>query len=280
MTARLTEVERDGLVLDVLDEGPIDGDPVVLLHGFPERLTSWRHVTPLLHEAGLRTIAVDQRGFSPKARPKGRRAYAAQHFAADALAVIDAVGGRAHLVGHDWGSATAWAAAVMAPEKVASLTAISVPHPGAFMRSMIGTRQILKSWYMAMFNVPRVPEMLAKRRGGYFDARLRAFGMTPDDIERFHTEIEEYGALPGGLGWYRALPFAERGLLGRTVRVPTTLLWSDGDVAIDRASVDATADWVEADYELVVLPGVSHWIPVHAPHETATAVLRRIERSR
>ena len=87
---RVTEVTRDGLTLDVVDEGPLEGEPVVLLHGFPERATSWRLVAPLLHAQGLRTLAVDQRGHSPRARPRGRRAYAVQEFARDALAVVDA----------------------------------------------------------------------------------------------------------------------------------------------------------------------------------------------
>ena len=176
---RVTGVGRDGLTLDVLDEGPIDGPAVVLLHGFPERATSWRLVAPLLHRAGLRTLAVDQRGHSPRARPRGRRAYAVQEFAHDALAVSAAAtrasgGGTVHLVGHDWGAATAWVAATLAPEKVASLTALSVPHPEAFMRSWFTSRQGLKSWYMAAFNIPRLPEWLARREGGQFDRLLAA----------------------------------------------------------------------------------------------------------
>ncbi|WP_278257116.1 alpha/beta fold hydrolase [Nocardioides convexus] len=74
-TTRITSVTRDGLVLDVRDEGPVDGEVVVLLHGFPERATCWRYVAPILHQAGYRTLAMDQRGYAPGARPRGRRAY-------------------------------------------------------------------------------------------------------------------------------------------------------------------------------------------------------------
>lgn len=279
---RVTEVTRDGLTLDVLDEGPLDGPVVVLLHGFPERATSWRLVAPLLHAAGLRTLAVDQRGHSPRARPRGRRAYAVQEFAHDALAVAAAAtrasgGGRVHLVGHDWGAATAWVAATLAPEKVASLTALSVPHPEAFMRSWFTSRQGLKSWYMASFNIPRLPERLARREGGQFDRLLGGgFGMTPEEVARFRREVVEDGALPGGLGWYRALPFMDRSLLGRRVTVPTTLVWSDGDAAICRAPVDATERYVHAPYELVVLQGVTHWIPTQAPEAAAEAIIERV----
>ena len=268
MTDRLTEVTRDGLTLDVLDDGPLDGAPVVLLHGFPERATSWRLVAPLLHAQGLRTLAVDQRGHSPRARPRGRRAYAVQEFARDALAVVDAVGGRAHLVGHDWGAATAWVAATLEPQKVATLTALSVPQPEAFMRSWFTSRQGLKSWYMAAFNIPRLPERLARDEGGAMERLLGGgFGMTPEEVARFRREIVEDGALPGGLGWYRGIPFMDRSLLGRRVTVPTTLVWSDRD---------ATPRYVDAPYELVVLQGVSHWIPTQAPEAAAEAIIERV----
>ena len=276
---RITEVTRDGLVLDVLDEGPEDGTPVVLLHGFPERATSWRLVAPLLHAAGLRTLAVDQRGHARRARPRGRRAYAVQEFALDALAVATAVtretgGGKVHLVGHDWGAATAWVAAILAPEKVASLTALSVPHPEAFARSWFTSRQGLKSWYMAAFNIPWLPERLA--RTGVMDRLMRDFGMTEEEIARFRREVVEDGALPGGLGWYRGLVLADRRLLGRKVTVPTTMVWSDQDAAITRAPVDACERWVDAPYELVVLHGVTHWIPTQAPEAAAEAIIERV----
>ena len=279
--SRISEVTRDGLVLDVLDEGPLDGTPVVLLHGFPERATCWREVAPLLHEAGLRTLAVDQRGHAPRARPRGRRAYAVQEFALDALAVATAAtrgagGGKVHLVGHDWGAATAWVAALLAPEKVASLTAISVPHPEAFVRSWFSSGQLLKSWYMFAFNVPWLPERLARSEGGLMDRMLADFGMRPDEVARFRREVVEDGALPGGLGWYRALAHMDRRLLGRRVTVPTTLLWSDGDAAVTRAPVDATERYVDADYELRVLEGVTHWIPTQAPEAAAQAIIDRV----
>lgn len=281
-TERVTEVVRDGLTLDVVDEGPLDGIPVVLLHGFPERATSWAAVAPLLHSAGLRTLAVDQRGHAPRARPRGRRAHAVQEFAHDALAVATAVtrdagGGKVHLVGHDWGAATAWVAATLAPEKVASLTALSVPHPEAFMRSWFTSRQGLKSWYMYAFNIPRLPERLARDQGGFMDRLLGgSFGMTPEEVARFRREVVEDGALPGGLGWYRGIPFMDRSLLGRRVTVPTTLVWSDGDAAICRAPVDATERYVQAPYELVVLRGVTHWIPTQAPEAAAEAIIERV----
>src|ERR1700737_4666991 len=107
---RMTRYERDGLVFDVRDEGPLDGPVVVLLHGFPETSASWSDVIPKLVDAGYRAVAPDQRGYSPDARPRGRRAYRRRELVADVLALIDQTGAeRVHLVGHDWGAAVAWA---------------------------------------------------------------------------------------------------------------------------------------------------------------------------
>lgn len=276
--ARLTSFTNDRLTFDVVDEGPIDGDVVVLLHGFPQRASSWASVAPLLHAQGYRTIAPDQRGYSPGARPPRRRDYGLHRLAGDIVALFDALGEagrRVHLVGHDWGAAVGWAVAAEHPGRVRTWTAVSVPPPGAFARSLLGT-QGLKSWYMAFFNLPVVPEALATCAPERFDRFLAGSGMTRAEVARFRTEIVEYGALPGGLGYYRGLPFAKPGGLNARVSVPTTMVWSDGDVALGRVAVDRAGDIVDADYELVVLAGVSHWIPEHAPEALAEAILERV----
>ena len=273
---RLTTYERAGLVFDVRDEGPLDGDPVVLLHGFPERSSCWREVAPLLHGQGLRTYAPDQRGYSPGARPRRRRDYTIPRLVVDVVALIETIGRPVHLVGHDWGSTVGWMVAAHHPELVRSWTAVSVPHPAAMIRAWLTSRQLARSWYMAAFQLPRVPERMAARAGGRMDRSLLGSGMTPDDVSRFRREIVEDGALTGGLNWYRALPLGPTSYASKRVRVPTTMVWSDGDVAIVRAGIDRTAASVDADYELVVLEGVSHWIPTQAPEPLARAILERI----
>src|SRR5918999_2673872 len=100
MTERIRSLSRVGLTFDVFDEGPLDGEVVVLLHGFPERSTTWRYVAPLLHQRGFRTVAMDQRGYSPGARPKRRRDYRMGVLADDAAALIERVGAPVHLAGH------------------------------------------------------------------------------------------------------------------------------------------------------------------------------------
>lgn len=271
---RITSYSRAGLTFEVRDEGPLDGDVVVLLHGFPQLNSSWDRVAPLLHAQGLRTLAPNQRGYSPGARPRGRRAYRSSELVEDVLALTDLAGGPVHLVGHDWGAAAAWATAMVAPEKLRTLTAVSVPHPGAFMAAM-PRGQALDSWYMAFFNLPRLPErMLANpRTGGWF---LRRSGMTPGMMADFRREIVEGGALSGGLGWYRALAFSRPAFFRTHVRVPTTYVWSDDDVFLGRAGAERCERYVDGAYAFEVIEGASHWIPDERPEELASAILERI----
>ena len=133
MPGELLRTDVGDLTFDVRVDGPEDGRPVLLLHGFPETSASWAAVTPLLTEAGLRTYAVDQLGYSPGARPAEVEAYALPNLAqvtADLMTALDVP--RADVVGHDWGANVAWALAAWHPDRVRSLTAVSVPHPAAF----------------------------------------------------------------------------------------------------------------------------------------------------
>ncbi len=272
---RLVALDHDGLTFDVYDEGPIDGEVVVLLHGFPEKSTCWRAVAPLLHEPGYRTVAMDQRGYSPGARPPRRRDYRSDTIAGDAVALIDKLGGPVHLVGHDLGALVSWIVAAQRPDLVRTLTAISVPHPSSFLSALLTSPQVLRSWYMLFFQLPVLPE-LGARSPGPFDRALRHSGMTGDQVARFRKEIVDNGAFGPAVRWYRALPFSDRSVLGQPVSVPTTFLWSDGDTAVTRWSFKSNAEYVDAPYELVVLEGVSHWIPTQAPDACAEAILARI----
>ncbi len=271
---RIRTYTHDGLTFDVTDAGPADGEPVVLLHGFPQTSTSWERVSALLHEEGYRTLAPDLRGYSPGARPSGRRAYAGELLAGDVVALLERLGRPAHLVGHDWGSAVGWYVAGSRPDLLLSWTAVSVPHPAAFMASMSRSTQLLKSWYMGFFQLPVLPELVLSRARGARDRFLAHAGMDRRLRERFQAEMIDGGALPGGLGYYRGLPFSMASI-GGTVRVPTTMVWSTGDVALGRKGIDLTPRYVDAPYELVVLQGVSHWIPDHEPQVLVDAITRR-----
>ena len=170
--SRIETYQNAQLTFDVRDQGPLDGDPVVLLHGFPERAASWDAVAARLHEHGLRTLAPDQRGYSPGARPRFRTSYRLPALVADVEALIDEIGRPVHLAGHDWGATVAWGLAARRPDLVRSLTAVSVPHPAAFVTACLKGSQLRDSWYFTVFGLPFVPEWVAKHRPD--DVRHRA----------------------------------------------------------------------------------------------------------
>jgi pimeloyl-ACP methyl ester carboxylesterase len=262
---------RDGLIFDVREAGPAGGDPVVLLHGFPQDSTTWAGVEPLLHQAGLHTFAPDQRGYSPGARPSGRRAYIIGELVDDVLALLDAAGlASAHIVGHDWGGTVAWVLAGSYPERVRSLTVVSTPHPGAILQAMRSSAQALKSWYILFFQFPALPELMLARSLG---RTLRRSGLPSAEVAPTIGRLREPGALTAALNWYRALPLGD--LPARRSTVPTTFVWGRHDFALGRAAAEATADFVTADYRFIDLDA-GHWLPSTHPGRTADAITRRV----
>src|SRR6202051_3728468 len=154
----MEQSRRNDLTFDVRDAGPADGPVVVLLHGCPQHNDSWDAVIDRLTAQGYRCLAPNQRGYSPGARPLRRRDYRMPEIVEDIRALIDASGAeRVHLAAHDWGAAAAWAAAAELPDRIATLTPFSVPHPGAFLKGLVTSRQGLMSWYMYFFQLPWLP---------------------------------------------------------------------------------------------------------------------------
>ena len=162
------------------------GEPVVLLHGFPEFWYSWRHQLPALADAGFRAVAPDLRGYNESDRPAGRRrlprrAARRGRGGADPLAC----GGRACVVGHDWGGVLAWRLAAIHPGLVRKLAILNAPHPPAFRRELRRDwRQCLRSAYTLFFQLPRLPEWLL--RAGDFALLRRALAAAAGPARRVH----------------------------------------------------------------------------------------------
>jgi pimeloyl-ACP methyl ester carboxylesterase len=270
------EFQRADMTFDVTDSGPTDGDAIVLLHGYPENRTSWDAVTPHLVEAGFRVLAPDQRGYSPRARPKGRRAYALQHLAGDIVAMLDAAGvDKAHVVGHDWGGGVAWALAEFHPERLRTVTSLTTPHPRAMVKAMVTGTQAFKSWYMFMFQLPALPELAYRdRMQDRLRATLRGTGLSDDATDRYITPLREPGAATAAINWYRAMPFSKRPT-GK-VAVPTMYVYGTKDAFLGRKAADLTGSYVQAPYRYEVLDGISHWMPEEIPDVIARLVLEHV----
>jgi pimeloyl-ACP methyl ester carboxylesterase len=255
---------------DALAAGPESGRPVLLLHGFPESAEQWKHQLGALADAGYRAVAIDQRGYSPGARPTEVDAYRPDELIADVVAVADALAWpRFDLVGHDWGSAVAWMTAGAHPERLRTLTTISTPHGAAFRDALRGDPdQQQRSAYFALFRAP-VPD--AERRlldeGG-----LRAMfdGLPEERVDAYVERFSEPGALTAALNWYRAM---RRPTRSGPITTPTLYVWSSGDAFIGEAAARGVAQYVEGPYRFEVLEGVSHWISEQAPERLSALLL-------
>jgi pimeloyl-ACP methyl ester carboxylesterase len=265
---------RDDLRFDVHEWGPADGEPVLLLHGFPQSGGAWDQVAQRLAAAGYRCVAPDQRGYSTGARPPQRRDYVVSELVADAVAVIDevvGVGVPVHVVGHDWGAAVAWTLAARHPDRVRTLTAVSVPPPGAFLRALLTSRQGLASWYMYFFQLPWLPERLLGSPARVA-VMLRRIGQGREAARRDAAFMAEPGRLTAALNWYRAM-FLAPPAKDPKVAAPTRFVWSDHDDALTRQCTLHAADHVAGPYEFVELRGLSHWIPDEAPDVLAGIIV-------
>jgi pimeloyl-ACP methyl ester carboxylesterase len=262
---------RSALRFDVIDSGPADGEAVVLLHGFPQQPSTWDEVTARLNDAGLRTLVPTLRGYTPTNRPRPRRAYATTETTADVVALLDAAGlEQAHVVGHDWGAGPAWGMGSWFPERAASLTVLSTPHPAAFTRSLRASEQALRSWYMAFFQVPALPEVLVRRT---LERTLVLSGLPADRASTYAAAMSEPGALSGAINWYRGIPFTPERF--RRIRVPTTYVWGRHDPALGRYGAEATAAYVTGPYTFVDLDA-GHWLPECEPEAVTEAILARV----
>lgn len=278
---RTYHVTVDGLVFDVSEDGPQSGPPVLLLHGFPQTRASFQAVAHLLAQEGLRTIALDQRGYSPGARPAEVSAYSVDHLVGDVVGLLDQLDlPTAHLVGHDWGAIVAWATAAGRPERVRTLTAVSVPHPRAMAdllaeQSPAGDEQRQRSSYVTLFQMDggkAEDVLLANGARALHDM----FAPLPESLILPHYgALSQRPALTAALNWYRAMDLGTS-LNLPDVSTPTTFVWSTEDRAISRAVAQRCAAYVSGEFRFVQLAGISHWIPDQAPEDLARAVVGRV----
>ncbi len=274
------EIQVGSHTYDALACGPADGEVVLLLHGWPEFADSWSAVLPALGAAGYRAVAVDQRGYSPRARPPRIADYAVPELVADALAFADSQGaGRFHLVSHDWGGMVAWALAGAHPERLKSLTVLATPHPDALNRAAAeDSDQHHRLDYVRFFRRDDGAAEAALLADGA--ARLRAAygGKVPEAlVEGNVRRLSEPGALTATLNWYRA-PESVISVPAGRITVPTLFLWGSEDVALGRVAAESTGEWVDGPYRFEALDGASHWLPEEVPAEVTPKILDHLGR--
>src|SRR5260370_8584189 len=209
--------------------GPASGPPVLLLHGFPETRLMWRHQVQALAAAGFRAVAPDQRGYSAGARPREVEAYASDRLTRDALALMDACGAqRFHLVGHDWGGQIAWLIAAGNPDRVATFTMLSLPHPAAFAPALAQhPAPANRSRHHKTFREAEAVAWLRQDNFKMLRAGMEREGVAPENLDAYFRTLGEPGALEPAVNWYRPNDIALAAI--PSASVPTLYICGSAD---------------------------------------------------
>lgn len=279
MRVRHSTVTVAGLDLHLAEAGPPGGQPVLLLHGFPEHWADWRHQIPALAAAGYRVLAPDQRGYNTSDKPKSVASYRMERLTADIPDLLDQLQiNRVHLVGHDWGAAVAWWVGLSYPERVDRLCILNGPHPAALSRVLRHHwRQWFRSWYIGFFQLPRLPEALLGAAGGWLLAWAVRRSAPPglfrrDELKAMRAAWGQPQALRSMIHWYRALlRYRPTPPASWIVDVPTRIIWGADDHFLLPENAEASVKYCR-EGDLVLLSGVSHWVQ----HEAADEVNRQL----
>jgi pimeloyl-ACP methyl ester carboxylesterase len=267
---RTLEVDSAGVRIHVEVTG--EGRPVVLLHGFPDSGALWRHQVPALVDAGFQVVVPDLRGFGASGVPVDVEDYSMAHAAGDVVAVLDELGiARAHVVGHDFGAALAWALGAFVPGRVDHLVALSVGQASSFRAS--GVEQMARSWYVFFFQFPGIAEQWLAADDW---ANFRAWCGHPD-ADAVVARWEATGTLTAALNWYRANITPEGWVAPPLdlplVEAPTMGVWSSGDFALTEAQMSGSGPYVAGPWRYERIEGAGHWMPLDAPDEVTRLLL-------
>lgn len=276
---RSTAYDIDDVRLHVYEDGPLDGPPIILLHGFPEAGFAWEQQVIRLAAKGYRVFAPDQRGYHRSSKPRGVAAYAIAKLVADIIGLMDVTGYKqAVIAGHDWGGAVAWHLAMQHPERVSKLVILNMPHPEVMRQTLWHNgRQRKKSSYAAFFQLPWAPEWMASRNNyKWLEQALvktaipKTFSKTT--ISRYKQAWAKPGALTAMINWYRAYSFV-RPKQAQPITMPVLIIWGKKDAfLLPQMASESAALCTHA--QLVLLEDATHWLHHEAPQEINALLLR------
>jgi pimeloyl-ACP methyl ester carboxylesterase len=281
MTITRRDIAVRGMTFRVREAGS-GGEPVLLLHGFPETSHSWLGLMPKLVEAGYRCAAPDQRGYSPGARPIGVENYDADLIVDDAFAIADACGfgERFHLVAHDWGAGIGWRMVHKHPERIASWTSLSIPHPASYGKAFReDPDQQQKSQYIIMFQEPGAAEAMMEANDW---ALLKGIWNqhSAEEVAEYVETFSAPGAMTAALNWYRA-SFGGGQIDASAnefdVQTPTLTVWGNQDTAVGRSTTTNQAQYMKG-YNRFVELDAGHWLLQEKPAEIASEVLAHLKK--
>ncbi|HET8842292.1 MAG TPA: alpha/beta hydrolase [Ktedonobacteraceae bacterium] len=266
------EISTNGIRMHYVTQG--EGPLILLLHGFPEFWYSWRHQIPVLAEQGYRVVAPDLRGYNDTEKPKS--GYDVPTLLRDIAGLIEGLGEeQAIIVGHDWGGVLAWQFAIDYPQMTERLIVLNAPHPGAYFRELRHLRQLRKSWYIFVFQLPWLPEYLLLRNNANEIGRMlrgAAFqkeAFPRDETLKYQQAMGKPGAMRAALNYYRKLfRSGTRSYRGRNLQIdaPTLLIWGEHDIALDIALTEGLDVWVP-NLRIKRLADSGHWVQQEQPEK-------------
>lgn len=278
---------HDDSLGDISFDAIAAGDPalaargrlVLLLHGFPESRESFEEILPVLAGKGYYAVAPNLRGYSKGVRPTDRAEYTVEKSAHDAVAMAFALGAQQfHLVGHDWGGAVVWGVGSQLPGVVKSLSVLSTPHPDALKKAYDDwlSPQRWMLWYLGVVRIPDLEKLMFAAGPEGFALGLNAMGLPYQKARTYAHTLGNTAGLRAALSWYHANPVPAGYLIGRA-QAPTLFMWGEKDFAFSRDAAEATAEFVDAPYRFVPLPGIGHWVPERATEQVISEVTAHIE---
>jgi pimeloyl-ACP methyl ester carboxylesterase len=259
--------------LFVVQAGPAQGAPLLLLHGFPEFWYAWVRQIGALAGAGFRVIAPDQRGYAGSGKPRGVAAYEVEKLAGDAAGLIAALGHESACVAaHDWGGSVAWMLALRHPERVRRLAVFDTPHPDAGRGFSSSEERI--SWYRTAFQIPFLPEWLSRLAHwrlvtGMLQRTARPGTFPAAKLALYRSAWDTDGAYGSMVNWYRA-SFRSAPYAGpeRRVAVPTLVLVAADDAFIPADLTRRSAALLD-DGRVIELGYGTHWVLQEEPERTS-----------
>ena len=284
LKTNFVRVPTNGIQLNVAQAGPVDGPLLIFLHGFPEFWYGWRNQIEHFATLGYRVWAPDQRGYNLSDKPDAISDYTLDTLAGDIVGLIDAAGcARARVVGHDWGAAVTWWLALKHPERVERAAILNVPHPAVMGRMLSRSfSQLLKSWYMFFFQIPRLPEAVIRRNHYAAAARSLVATSRPGtfsqaDLDRYVEAWSRTDGLRTMIHWYRALGQKPSRMGNPRVRMPLLMIWGARDRFLGREVAQPSIALCE-DGRLEFIEEASHWVQ-HEEPARVNALLEKFLRS-
>ena len=276
-------IDIGDLSFDALIAGPSSGEPIMLLHGFPNTNYQWREQIVALSEAGFSVIAPNQRGYSSGARPIGIESYTSEKLVEDVRQIAYALNWETfHLAGHDWGAFIAWEFAGKYPSRLRTLIPISVPHPEAFAIALADPngKQAEMSSYVEFFQQAESTSAFLTDSASLLKSIYESAGLSTEEMEPYLQVLGKPEALDAALNWYRANSFSppldqatNRRSHTPDIETPTMYIWSTEDTALGRQGAELTSSFVSGEYRYEVFEGVNHWITEIAAEQLNTVML-------